>query len=60
MAVMTKEEIKALRLKLNMTQQQFATMLYTGISTVFKWEKGTDIPRRMAMKRLEQIAAENK
>lgn len=44
---MTNEEIKKLRKRAGMTQQEFANKLELGISTVQKWASGV-IPSKMA------------
>lgn len=40
------EEIKAIRVRHGLTQQQFAQLLEIGEATVCRWEKGTQIQQR--------------
>jgi|SRR5450432_2624672 len=45
--LLTGKEIRALRLRLNMTQQQFADYLGTGVASVKRWESGQIQDRAM-------------
>ena len=48
-------EIKELRKKLKMTQQQLADELGVDIITVWRWEKGKIKPSRLAMRQLARM-----
>ena len=41
---MTKDEIKELRTKLGLTQEEFARLLGVGFTTVNRWENGKAVP----------------
>ena len=43
---MTKEQIKALREDLGLTQLEFANKLFTTPTTVCRWEKGNTKPNK--------------
>jgi DNA-binding transcriptional regulator YiaG len=47
---------KALRLKMGLTQQDFAEVMGCSISTIQKWEGGVSKPNRMARKLLSLLA----
>ena len=53
---MTKEEIKALRYALCMTQFQFAEHLGVTIAAVSRWENGHAIPTNAIMKILNNLS----
>ena len=51
--------VKALRQRLGLSQQVFATRLGIGIATVSRWETGKVKPKRKALiRRLEQLEKE--
>lgn len=52
--IMTSEEIKRLRDRAHMTQQEFANAMELGISTVQKWEGGKK-PGNMANNLLREF-----
>lgn len=52
---MNSEEIKQLRIKLNMSQQAFAVKLGVGITTVNRWEVGSNKPSRLAEEKLQKL-----
>ena len=52
---MTKQEVKQLRVKLGLSQQEFATKLGIGIMTVSRWERGITKPSRMAQRLLKEV-----
>lgn len=54
--IMTKIEIKLLRKRMGMTQEQFAAEIPVVLSTIQAWERGTNIPLPIAMARLDQMA----
>lgn len=56
---MTKDQIKKLRKKLKMTQDQFAVKIGVAPYTVRRWESGKYPPSRMAQKLLEMLAKES-
>jgi DNA-binding transcriptional regulator YiaG len=49
------EQIKALRLKLGLTQEEFAHRLGVTLCTVNRWENKKSIPSRLAVRQLEMI-----
>lgn len=51
---MKAEEIKLLRLKLGMSQQEFAVKLGATIPCIYRWESGLP-PSKMAMKLLHLL-----
>lgn len=56
---MTKEEIKALRVKLGLTQQEFANRLGLKVDTIRSWEYGYRKPKGPG-ERLLQLLQEEK
>ena len=52
---MTKEEIKAVRDRLGMTQLDFAIKLGTTPTSVCRWEKGDVKPRKVYVKQMLQM-----
>ncbi|CDE16017.1 n-6 DNA methylase [Clostridium sp. CAG:288] len=53
------EMILALRVKLNISQQQLGDMLGVSFSTVNRWEKGHHEPTILAKERLKSLFKEN-
>jgi putative transcriptional regulator len=49
------EQIKELRIRLGLTQEEFAHRLGVTLCTVNRWENKKSIPSRLAVKQLEQI-----
>lgn len=49
------EDIKNLRLSLGWTQQHFAEMLGTALSSVSKWENGKSEPLPVYQKKLKDL-----
>jgi len=49
------EQVKVLRLKLGLTQEDFAHRLGVTLCTVNRWENNKSIPSRLALKQLEKI-----
>jgi transcriptional regulator with XRE-family HTH domain len=47
--------IKSLRLKLNLTQEQFAQKVGVSFSTVNEWERGKRTPSPLALRQLEAL-----
>lgn len=54
---MKPEEVTEIRSKLGVTQEKFAQMLGTTVSTVNKWENGKAKPSRMSIKELKELGA---
>ena len=52
---MTGAEIKALRERLGMTQQQFAVALHTTVTTVSRWETGDSQPIETFVAQMRQL-----
>ena len=57
---MTKENIKELRFKLHMTQQQFANKLKVSLGTVKLWETKEGTKSERLLYRLNQLISDNK
>jgi putative transcriptional regulator len=57
---MTPKQIKQLRQRLELTQEQFAERLYVKRLTVIRWESGTNKPRGIFLKLLGELAAKAK
>lgn len=55
---MTGDEVKTLRLSLNMTQEDLAHELGVTVSTVNRWENGHTRPSRLATAGLDRLAAD--
>lgn len=56
---MTPEAIKALRMRLGMTQSAFAHYLGVSFTAVNRWERGHNLPSplaRQALQKLDQMA----
>ena len=52
----TKDEIKQIRQKSNMTQKLFAAALGVSVKTVEAWESGTNTPTGVANRMLELLS----
>ncbi|EDP73581.1 helix-turn-helix domain-containing protein [Hydrogenivirga sp. 128-5-R1-1] len=52
---MTGKEIRELRKKLGLTQEEFAQLLGVGFTTVNRWENGKSEPRGQALEALEKL-----
>lgn len=58
---MTPEEIKALRLRLSLSQQAFAEELGGfSLQTIANWEHGRAKPSRANLRRLEELAEQSR
>ncbi len=57
---MMKELIKSIRLKVNMSQEQFAGELGTTPLSINRWENGKTLPNRMAQTQLYNFCLERK
>jgi putative transcriptional regulator len=53
-------DARAARLKLNLSQREFASLIGTGVGTVRKWELGTRRPSGAARALIDVIKAEPK
>lgn len=53
-------DARAARLKLNLSQREFASLIGTGVGTVRKWELGTRWPSGAARALIDVIKAEPK
>lgn len=53
---MKKQEIKRIRLKLEMTQEEFAGKVGATRKTVFRWEKGESVPHTMFVEKIKELA----
>ena len=52
---MKPEEIRELRKKLGLTQEEFARLLGVGYTTINRWENGKSEPRGQALEVLEKL-----
>lgn len=57
---MTGEEIRELRKKLGLSQQDFAVKIGVTITSISGWETGKHKPYRLAIEKMKQIKEENK
>jgi hypothetical protein len=55
---MTREEIKALRMKMQMTQVEFAKAVGVCRTVIQMWESGRSSPSHLAEYRLKKLAEE--
>lgn len=53
------EEIKALRLRMQMGQESFAHLVGVSYATIRRWESGKTSPRPVYIKILKQISLNN-
>ena len=56
---MNKDEIKALRVSMGLTQKQFAEKLIVSLFTVYRWEKGISKPNPIYQKKLFALRERN-
>ena len=54
---MNAEQIKQLRLRLGLTQEQFAHLVGMAFATINKWERGKTKPSPLAEKALKRLYA---
>ena len=54
---MTPDEITAIRQKLCVTQEKFAQMLGTTVTSVNRWENGKAVPSRLYLKEIKELKA---
>ncbi len=57
---MTTFDIKKIRAKLNMTQQELAVALGVSLSTVANWESGRSNPSRLAITQIQGLLRSSK
>ena len=55
---MDKDDLKALRLSLGLTQEQFARLLGVTLNTVQKWEGGRRAPSPLAVRGIQAVVEE--
>jgi len=55
---LNQDEIKALRLKLGLSREQFAVRIGCSYRTIYKWETGRAVPSPLANDRLKKVEAE--
>lgn len=53
---MNKDEIKQLRERMNLSQEDFARRLDVSTPTVQRWEKGKFVPSKLAEKQLLRLS----
>ena len=56
---MTAQEIKELRIRLGLTQEQFAQKVGVSFATLNKWERGKTKPSPLALKVLVKLAKQS-
>ena len=54
------ESIRDLRIRLGLTQEEFADALAITVSTVNRWENGHTIPRKLAWRAIERLTRASK
>ena len=52
---MTPEEIKEIRTSLGISQEKFASLLGSTVTTINRWENGKTVPSRLYIKELTEI-----
>lgn len=52
---MKPQEIKRIRLKLKLTQEEFAQKVGATRKTIFRWEKGESVPHRMFVGKIKEL-----
>jgi DNA-binding transcriptional regulator YiaG len=52
------KRVRTLRVKLNMTQEQFAHHIGVTVVTVNRWERGHTYPKGLSLVRLEKVEEE--
>ena len=52
------EQVKAVRLKLHMSQTEFGALLGVSFTTVNRWENGKTKPNYRALRALDQLCKE--
>ncbi len=57
---MNGNDVKKMRLSLNLTQEEFAHYLGVTLCTVSRWENNKTSPSRLALKQIQQLATGNK
>jgi len=57
---MTPQEIKEIRTRLGISQEDFARLLGISLQSIGRWERGKAKPSRLAVKRLKEIATKEK
>lgn len=55
---MTPDEITELRYSYGVTQEKFASMLGSTVTSINRWENGKAKPSRMYLKELKQLKAQ--
>lgn len=53
------KQVKAVRLKLHMSQTEFGELLGVSFTTVNRWENGKTSPNYRALRAFEQLCKEN-
>jgi type I restriction enzyme M protein len=53
------EVLQAIRIKLNLTQEQLAERLGVSFATINRWEGGLNVPQKSARRMIEALAAES-
>lgn len=54
---MTPDEIRAIRTKLNISQERFASLLGTTVTSVNRWENGKATPSRIYIREMKSLRA---
>jgi DNA-binding transcriptional regulator YiaG len=56
---MNAQQIKELRSKLDLSQENFAREIGVTLGTVARWERGSGVPSPLALEKLEKLARQN-
>ena len=57
MDALTPEEIRAIRKRLDLTQEQFAQLIGVTVFTVGGWERGEHVPSPLSLRMLRTVSA---
>jgi len=57
---MSGEQIRELRLRLGLTQEQFARVVGVTFTTVNRWERDWNTPRGLSLRALERVARQHR
>ncbi|MFZ5517513.1 MAG: helix-turn-helix domain-containing protein [Candidatus Zhuqueibacterota bacterium] len=49
------DDVVKIRLKMNLTQEEFARRVGVTLSTIHRWEKGKSLPSKLAIQRLVSL-----
>jgi len=49
------DDVVKIRMKMNLTQEEFASRVGVTLSTIHRWEKGKSLPSKLAIQRLVSL-----